>query len=135
MPELDISVFGYKGELQTHKESSRLDREYTNGRTGYDKGEGVNKAMTKDKKTKRARYTTSIAASKEAAANLKTIARRLYEDAPEEHEKIGVHIPSTRVAIDYLLAAAIEEDDNYATGLKTNNNLWLQMTGRIPEAV
>lgn len=81
--------------------------------------------MAKKAEKKKNPDNITIVVSREAAQNLKVIAREIFNDYEEEHKKLQIRVPSSRVAIDYLIAMARYNGTEYMEKVKTDKNLWL----------
>jgi len=105
MPALGISVHDQRQGLQAHKGSTGIYRRRSMRRNGI----------------------TTIAASREAADNLRIIAMELYTRTPHEHARIGSKQASARVALDYLLAREKERGEEFASKIRTKDNAWIRI--------
>ena len=87
---------------------------------------------------KRARTTSEKAGSRgtkvseHGAKTLMGLAKRLYDDHKEAHREAGINRPSSRVALDYLIAQAMIHGVEEMTGISTKGNMWLAI-GPAPQ--
>ena len=57
------------------------------------------------------------------------LAKQIFAGYTEESKRIGIMIPSARVAIDYLLVAGAQEGSFKVPMQSHDNNLWLAIIG------
>ena len=58
---------------------------------------------------------------------VKNLAKVLYETYKEEHNEAGIYRPSSRVAIEWLLARAKYHGEHELEQINLKKNLWLEI--------
>ena len=70
--------------------------------------------------------------SEHGAQVLMTLAKTLYEDHREAHREAGINRPSSRVALDYLIAQAMIHGVSEVGKIPTKGNIWIDI-GPAPQ--
>ena len=75
-------------------------------------------------KSKKPVKTTGVRCTGHAATEVKALAARLMKAYPDEHKKLGIHRPSSRVAIDALLYWATVAGELNGKTITDKNNIF-----------
>jgi hypothetical protein len=68
-----------------------------------------------------------IRATTDSAAQLSKLALSLYNANMEAHAALGMHKPSTKVAIAYCIVLATPEFKHIGVRITASNNIWLKI--------
>ena len=80
----------------------------------------ITKELTRDK-------NTMIRATTDSAAQLSKLALSLYNTNMEAYAAVGIHKPSTKVAIAYCIVLATPEFWRLNVDITAKNNIWLKI--------
>ena len=74
---------------------------------------------------------TQVRTSTSSAKIIRQIARELFKEYKEEHQAIKLNMPSSRVAIDFMIIATSIQASVKVPMQSPENNLWLRINREI----